>query len=127
MGTRNLDRGHVEQLVRQFLIKQRGGAPGTTANAAGGNGAPNPLKPVHELLGEALLDAGRAQQALEMFDRSLLRTPNRPLSLLGLARAYAALGDRESAGEQYRKLAEVWKDRDFPALQEASTYLATRP
>jgi tetratricopeptide (TPR) repeat protein len=89
------------------------------------NGAPNPLKPVHELLGEALLDAGHAQQAVELFNASLLRTPNRPLSLLGLARAYAALGNDTAAGEQYRKLAEVWKDRDFPVLNEASTYLAT--
>lgn len=90
------------------------------------NGAPNPIKPVHELFGEALLEAGEADRAADLFNRSLLRTPNRPLSLLGLARAYAALGNSEAAGEQYRKLAEVWKDRDFPVLDEASTYLAAQ-
>ncbi len=90
------------------------------------SGAPNPLKPVHELLGEALLDAGKPEKAVELFNTSLLRTPNRPLSLLGMARAYAALGNDEAAGEQYRKLAEVWKDRDFPVLDEATTYLAAR-
>ena len=56
------------------------------------NGAPNPLKPVHELYGEALLAAGRAAEAQDAFETSLLRTPNRPLSLRGLARSQAARG-----------------------------------
>lgn len=88
------------------------------------NGAPDPLKPIHELYGEALLDANKADEAAAQFSRSLLRTPNRPLSLLGLARSYAALGDEEAARRQYQKLAEVWKDRDFPVLEEAHRYLA---
>jgi tetratricopeptide (TPR) repeat protein len=89
------------------------------------NGAPNPLKPIHELYGEALLEANRADEAVEQFATSLNRTPNRPLSLLGLARSYAALGDKDAARKQYRKLADVWKDRDFPVLEEASRYLAS--
>jgi tetratricopeptide (TPR) repeat protein len=87
------------------------------------NGAPDPLKPVHELYGEALLDANKADEAAAQFSKSLLRTPNRPLSLLGLARSYAALGDEEAARRQYQKLADVWKDRDFPVLEEAHRYL----
>ena len=89
------------------------------------NGAPNPLKPVHELYGEALLEANRADEAVELFATSLNRTPNRPLSLLGLARSYAALGNEDAARKQYQKLADVWKDRDFPVLEEASRYLAS--
>lgn len=89
------------------------------------NGAPDPLKPVHELYGEALLEANRADAAVEQFATSLNRTPNRPLSLLGLARSYAALGNEEAARKQYQKLAEVWKDRDFPVLEEANRYLAS--
>lgn len=88
------------------------------------NGAANPLKPVHELYGQVLLDAGEVDQAADLFSRSLLRTPNRPLSLLGLARSYAALGDESGAREQYQKLAEVWKGRDFPGLEEANRYIA---
>ncbi len=88
------------------------------------NGAPDPLKPVHELYGEALLDANKADEAAAQFSKSLLRTPNRPLSLLGLARSYVALGDEEAARRQYQKLADVWKDRDFPVLEEAHRYLA---
>jgi tetratricopeptide (TPR) repeat protein len=89
------------------------------------NGAPNPLKPIHELYGEQLLAAGMAEAARAQFSASLLRTPNRPLSLLGLARAYAALGDEEAAKTQYQKLADVWKDRDFAVLEEANSYLAS--
>jgi tetratricopeptide (TPR) repeat protein len=87
------------------------------------NGAPNPLKPAHELYGEALLESGRAEQAAGLFGQSLMRTPNRPLSLLGLARAYAALGNEEAAKEQYEKLAHIWKGRDLPLLNEARPYL----
>jgi len=87
------------------------------------NGAPNPIKPVHELYGEALLSADRAAEAVRQFNASLARTPNRPLSLLGLARSYAALGDEESARRAYQQLAEVWKGRDFPGLKEANHYV----
>lgn len=88
------------------------------------NGAPNPLKPVHELYGEALLDADEFENAVAVFKVSLLRTPLRPLSLLGLARTYVALGNDEAAGSNYKKLAEVWQDRDFPVLEEAAVFLA---
>jgi len=88
------------------------------------NGAPNPIKPPHELYGEELLKAAQPGAASSLFAASLLRTPNRPLSLLGLARAYVALGDSVGAAEQYQKLAEVWKGRGFPLLEEASRHLA---
>jgi tetratricopeptide (TPR) repeat protein len=88
------------------------------------HGAANPLKPVHELYGQALLEADDAERAVDLFSRSLLRTPNRPLSMLGLARSYAALGDQEAAKERYQKLAKVWKGRNFPGLEEANRYLA---
>ena len=88
------------------------------------NGAPNPIKPPHELYGEALLSADRPADALALFDNSLSRTPNRPLSLLGSARAHVALGNGDEAREKYRKLADVWNNRDVPDLQEAASYLA---
>jgi tetratricopeptide (TPR) repeat protein len=87
-------------------------------------GAANPIKPAHEFYGEALLAASRPVDAVQHFDVQLMRTPNRPLSLLGLARSYVALGDEDAAREEYRRLAEVWQNRDFPALREADVYLA---
>jgi tetratricopeptide (TPR) repeat protein len=87
-------------------------------------GAANPIKPAHELYGEALLAASRPADAVEQFRVGLLRMPNRPLGLLGSARAYAALGDVESARDNYQKLALVWRNRDFPELHEAELNLA---
>lgn len=87
-------------------------------------GAANPLKPAHEMLGEALLESGDAAGAVAAFNELLLRMPNRPLSLLGLARAQLALGNGKAARESYERLAKVWKNRDFPALKEANDFLA---
>ena len=90
------------------------------------NGAASPVKPVHELYGEMLLDLDRPADAIEKFETSLLRLPNRPRSLLGLARAYAKTGNREKASEYYGRLTEVWKDREsIEGLQEAKRFLET--
>ena len=86
------------------------------------NGAPNPLKPVHELHGEALLAAGKPAEALEAFEASLLRTPNRPLSLRGLARAHAALDQQAEAVATYQRLADGWSHREVAWRTEAETY-----
>lgn len=51
------------------------------------NGAAQPIKPPHELLGEVLLELDRAEEAAEAFEASLARTPNRRLSARGLAEA----------------------------------------
>jgi hypothetical protein len=54
------------------------------------NGPANPLKPAHELYGEALLAAGKPAEAVQAFRASLARTPNRSLSLRGLEQANSA-------------------------------------
>ena len=61
------------------------------------NGAAIPIKPAHELYGEILLELDRPKEAAAQFEASLLRTPNRPLSLRGLARAAAKSGDTHTA------------------------------
>ena len=87
-------------------------------------GAASPVKPVHELYGEILLDLDRPAVAIEKFETSLLRMPNRPRSLLGLARAYARTGDRDMAAEAYEQLTEVWAGREsFDGFQEARRFL----
>ena len=87
------------------------------------NGAPIPLKPAHELYGEALLAAGRPEVALAMFERSLQRMPNRPLSLRGLARAHVALGNADEARRTYGRLESGWHGRDVAWRQEAAGYV----
>lgn len=87
-------------------------------------GSANPIKPVHELYGELLLELGRPAAAAETFETALLRMPRRPRSLLGLARANVELDDHEGAVEAYRELTEVWAGRDdLEGLREARRFL----
>jgi tetratricopeptide (TPR) repeat protein len=88
-------------------------------------GAPNPVKPAHELAGEILLKIGQAEEAVLFYQTQLSRTPGRVLSIRGLARAYSALGNRVLAGEQYRKLQNIWSEHSVAGLKEASDYLAS--
>jgi tetratricopeptide (TPR) repeat protein len=73
------------------------------------NGAADPVKPSHELLGEVLLETGQAAEAAAAFDACLLRMPNRARSLMGAARAYAAAGQRNLAEARYQTLMSFWK------------------
>jgi tetratricopeptide (TPR) repeat protein len=70
-------------------------------------GPPSIPKPSHELLGEALLEAGSPDEALVAFEMALARAPNRPVSLLGLAEAAEAVGDQEKAEEAWEMLRAV--------------------
>lgn len=85
-------------------------------------GAAEPLKPIHELTGEVLLALGQPKDAAERFEQSLLRMPNRPLSLLGAARAYAAMNEMEMATEKYQAYLAVRSDDSHPAVQEAMQF-----
>ena len=77
------------------------------------NGAADPVKPAHELLGEVLLQVGNSSDAAVAFDASLLRMPNRARSLIGSARAHAAAGHRDIAAERYALLNSFWKGKPF--------------
>ena len=88
-------------------------------------GTPSTLKPVHEAYGEAMLALGRPKAAIRRFEQSLLRTPNRRLSLRGLARAHEAAGDTEQAVIAYEKLATLLESVEVSAvLDEAKSFLA---
>jgi tetratricopeptide (TPR) repeat protein len=87
-------------------------------------GLPRPIKPAAELFGEVLLELGRAREAAVRFEEALKRWPNRSLSLLGLARATAAQGDRAAARRHYQRLLDNWRsaDPDLPELKEARAF-----
>src|SRR5262245_6803358 len=88
-------------------------------------GPPRPIKPASELSGEILLELKRPSEAGPEFERALLRSPNRSLSVLGLARAAAALGDRASARRHYERFLDNWRNADpeLPELKEARSFL----
>ena len=77
------------------------------------NGAADPVKPSHELLGEILLQAGKAKEAAEVFETGLLRMPNRSRSLMGAVRAHAAAGDMQKSAERLATLNSFWKGQGF--------------
>ena len=87
-------------------------------------GSASPIKPVHELYGEMLLDLDRPADAIGMFEHSLVLMPNRPRTLLGLARANVAIGNDAEAAEAYRALTRVWSGHEsFEGMREARRFL----
>ena len=90
------------------------------------NGAASPLKPIHELAGEINLAFGFANDAVALFETSLQRLPNRPLSLLGAARAHAAAGNSDRANELYAKLLTIRHDEAHPFVREARQFVAIK-
>ncbi len=75
-------------------------------------GPPIPSKPSHELLGELLLEAGRAGEARRQFEKSLELAPRRALSLLGLSRAAHQSEDEAQARQALETLHEIWREAE---------------
>ncbi len=89
---------------------------------------PGPLAPARELLGEMLLEAGQPGPALQEFEATLRKEPNRYRALAGAARAAAQAGDGVKASEHYRRLLKVCEHADVPGrteLLEARRFLAS--
>ena len=84
-------------------------------------GLPAPIKPAPELLGEVLLEQGRPADAIDAFQQALGRHANRSLSVLGMARASAAIGQADRAREAYATLLANYEraDADLPETAEA--------
>jgi tetratricopeptide (TPR) repeat protein len=78
---------------------------------------PGPLAPAHEMLGEMLLEAKRAQEALVAFEAILAKQPNRFRAVYGSARAAEAGGDRNKAAEYFRKLIDISARADAPRTE----------
>ena len=100
-------RGEADDAIR--LMDE---ALGILATMRPPRGSADPIKPTYELYGELLLELGRPADAIEKFRTSLLRLPERPRSLLGLAHALEQTGNEAGAEEQYQKLSEVWGNRE---------------
>ncbi len=79
---------------------------------------PGPLKPSRELLGEMLLEANQPAAALQEFEKTVKKEPNRFRGVYGAARAAELSGDRTKAGTFYKTLVEICRDADQPARPE---------
>lgn len=89
-------------------------------------GRPSLPKPAGELYADALAGLGQPSAAMAAYERVLARTPNRPASLLGLARAARAAGRLGEAVRSARAFLAAWHaaDPDRPELAEARTLAA---
>jgi hypothetical protein len=90
--------------------------------------SPGPLAPARELLGDMLLEANRPKEALDAFEATVRKEPNRFRGLYGAGRAAEALGDGTRASAFYAELLKVVGDTDSdrPELQHARRVSAGR-
>ena len=86
--------------------------------------SPGPIAPARELLGEMLLEAGNAKDALAAFEATMKKEPNRFRGAYGAARAAEAMGNRAAAAKFYRQVLEIAKDGDTqrPELKRARSF-----
>jgi hypothetical protein len=74
--------------------------------------SPGPIAPARELLGEMLLEAGNAKEALTAFEATMQKEPGRFRGAYGAARAAEAMGNKAAARKYYQRLIEIAKDSD---------------
>jgi len=79
---------------------------------------PGPLAPARELLGEMLLETGQPAPALNEFEATIRKEPNRFRALAGAARAATALGDRVKARKYSARLLTICARADKPGRPE---------
>jgi tetratricopeptide (TPR) repeat protein len=70
-------------------------------------GPPSLDKPANELLGEVLLERGRAKEACKAFEAAQVLAPGRGQSLIGLSKCARQLGNTEVADSAEARLAKV--------------------
>ena len=85
---------------------------------------PGPLAPARELLAELLLELKRPTEALNEFEATLTKEPNRFRSLYGAAKAAKLAGDRHTAQTYFEKLLKVAARGDKPGRPELAEALS---
>jgi tetratricopeptide (TPR) repeat protein len=75
---------------------------------------PGPLAPARELFGEMLLEINQPAQALEQFEATLKKEPNRFRALYGAARAAQLSGNREASRKYFAELLKTCELADKP-------------
>lgn len=104
------------RLMEEAMAKEKGMHPAY--------GPPEPIVPPFELYGYVLLESGRADEALTVFEEMLVRMPNRALAILGAARSADKLGRREVAGTHYEALRSMWSEGEKTRrFEEAERFL----
>ena len=79
---------------------------------------PGPLAPARELVGEMLLQMGKPAEALEAYEATLKKEPNRFRALSGAIRAATLAGQTDKARQHAQTLLKVCAKADAPARPE---------
>jgi Tfp pilus assembly protein PilF len=79
---------------------------------------PGPLAPARELLGEMLLELNQPAPALEQFEATLKKEPNRFRALYGAARAAQLSGNREVSRKYFAELLKLCERAGKPTRPE---------
>jgi tetratricopeptide (TPR) repeat protein len=109
---------HVQQLAAHAWIAQAKGERELASSLMGAAAdeedrsdkssvSPGRLIPAHELLGDMLLEDGRAAEALTEYEAALQHDPRRFRSFSGAAQAAAAAGNADKARHYYGLLVEM--------------------
>ena len=86
---------------------------------------PGRILPARELLGDMLLELKRPAEALQQFEASQRREPDRFRGLYGAAQAAAQSGDIAKAKRYFSRLVEIAsQEGPRPELAQARAFLA---
>jgi hypothetical protein len=80
--------------------------------------SPGPIKPARELFGEMLLEAKRPKEALEQFELTMTKEPNRFRGVYGAALAAREAGDGAKAKKLSQELLQICSKADKPGRPE---------
>jgi hypothetical protein len=86
---------------------------------------PGPIMPARELLGDLLLELHDPAHALQEFEASMQKEPNRFNGLYGAARAAELAGEKDKAKSYYDQVVALCAHSDTarPELQQAKAFL----
>ena len=89
---------------------------------------PGRILPARELLGDLLMEQKRPAEALQEYELSQQREPDRLRGLYGAAKAAEAAGDKARAARYFRRLAQITRggDSERAELAEAKRYLSAK-
>lgn len=89
---------------------------------------PGPIIPARELLGDMLMQAGKAKEALAAYEHSMKVEPNRFRGFAGAARAAELAGEKDKAKQYYERLLQLAAkgDGDRPILKLARNFVGTK-
>jgi hypothetical protein len=84
------------------------------------------IRPVAESEGDAMLVAGKWEDAKTAFAKALIERPNSGFALYGVAQAKEKIGDANATTVAYREFLSAWKsaDTNLPQIEHAQAWMS---